>query len=498
MAFTSTEFLALYLATFALYYLPFCRRFQIPILIGASFVFYAWSSPALLILLLASILINAITSYQVAYATDQRRRLVWATAGVIINLSILGLFKYGALLTDLALSIGQSSQTPVDGVLALLLHLPLPIGISFYTFEGISLVVDVLRKREQTPAGASDDTYVDRRLFNHILNTSFFVAFFPHLIAGPILKAHSFYPQIGIKRLANVNWPLVFRSLVIGYFLKMVVADNLKDYTFWIAYPYYETLGTITGLVLLFGYSVQIFADFAGYSLIAIGLAASLGYELINNFNFPYISRSIAEFWRRWHISLSTWLREYLYLPLGGNRKGRTRTYFNLITVMVLGGMWHGAAWSYAVWGLFHGIGLAVERMLGLDKQPPADTALPTWRRNLIDSIRVLLVFAFVSVGWVLFKLPNFEHALGFMATLAGNISGRPNLSLIVPVLIFSTPVMLYHLPHFPPLQQPIANLLTGRSVVVRQYAQDLLIGVMLILIVLNSGSSQAFIYFQF
>jgi len=473
------------------------RNFQVPILISASFVFYAWSSPALLILLLASILINAITSYKVAYATERPRRLFWATTGVIINLSILAIFKYGALLLNLALGATQSG-TPVEGALFLLLHLPLPIGISFYTFEGISLVVDVLRKREQAPILTNTDSYVDRRLITHIRNTAFFVAFFPHLIAGPILKAHSFYPQIGIKRLNEVNWLLVFRSLVIGYFLKMVVADNLKDYTFWIAYPYYETLGTITGLVLLFGYSMQIFADFAGYSLIAIGLAAILGYSLMNNFNFPYISRSLAEFWRRWHISLSTWLREYLYFPLGGNRMGNARTYANLIIVMVLGGMWHGAAWSYAVWGLFHGIGLAIERLLGLDKEPLANTTQAAWQRGLIDGIRVLAVFSFVSVGWVLFKLPDFQQALGFFAMLARDIRSRPNLSLIVPVLIFSAPVILYHLPHFPPLQKPIANLLNGRTLAIRNIAQDVMLGIMLTLIFLNSGSSQAFIYFQF
>jgi alginate O-acetyltransferase complex protein AlgI len=148
----------------------------------------------------------------------------------------------------------------------------------------------------------------------------------------------------------------------------MVIADNLKDYTFWISFPYYQGFGTLTNLTLLFGYSIQIFADFAGYSLIAIGFAAALGYKIPDNFDFPYISRSLSEFWRRWHISLSTWLRDYLYFPLGGNRKGKIRTYVNLMTVMTLGGLWHGAAWSYAVWGIYHGFGLAVERFFGFDK----------------------------------------------------------------------------------------------------------------------------------
>jgi len=278
----------------------------------------------------------------------------------------------------------------------------------------------------------------------------------------------------------------------------MVVADNLKDYTFWITYPYYQRYGTLTNLVLLFGYSMQIFADFAGYSLIAIGLAASLGYTLPQNFNFPYISRSLSEFWNRWHISLSSWLKYYLYIPLGGNKNGKIRTYINLMIVMALGGLWHGAAWSYAVWGIYHGMGLAVER-LWLDWKNTKKTSaeyLPFWRQVVGQSIQVIFVFSFVSIGWLLFKLPRFEQALDFLGTLPRNINIQPSPIHIVPVLFFSFPVILYHLPHFPPLQKAFKPEKIPKNLLDK--FPDIAWAVMLFLIALNSGSSSDFIYFQF
>lgn len=490
MLFTSPEFAILFALTFALYYMPPLRRVQVPLLIVASLVFYAWSQPALLVLLLISIAINSVTSYRVAFEPQLGRRKQWATAGVVVNLAVLALFKYGGLLTSVVVDPATTGQ---DTFAYMLLHLPLPIGISFYTFEGISLLLDVFRGRERENGRVA---YVSQNFAEHAANTTLFVAFFPHLIAGPILKAKSFYPQIAPKALRDIPWERAFNTLIVGYFLKMVVADNLHDYTFWIAYPYYQAQGTITNMVLLFGYAMQIFADFAGYSLIALGLAALLGYDLIDNFNFPYISRSLAEFWRRWHISLSTWLRDYLYFSLGGNRKGRARTYLNLLIVMTLGGIWHGAAWSYAVWGLFHGLGLAVERALGMDRERDPQVRWPLWRSFLVDSVRVALVFTFVSLGWVLFKLPDFSQALGFLGSLATNTAIRPNINLILPVLVLSLPVLLYHLPHFPTIREwrERQTAPTFAPALLRQA----LMSAMLVLIVLNSGTSEAFIYFQF
>ncbi|MCU0545786.1 MAG: MBOAT family protein [Oscillatoriaceae cyanobacterium Prado104] len=506
MLFNSIEFLGFFAIVFALYYLPPLQKFQVPILIIASLIFYSWSSPALVLILLLSIFINATASFQVARIADKRQRFFWAAAGVVLNLLILSLFKYAALLTNFVADVFNIARN--EGSIAyLFLTLPLPIGISFYTFEGISLIADVLTQKdknatesnaESTPVGVSP-TFTQ-----HLINTSFFISFFPNLLSGPILRSKTFYPQIEPKYLKDIPVNFVFRSLVVGYFLKMVIADNLKDYTFWISFPYYQGFGTLTNLTLLFGYSMQIFADFAGYSLIAIGFAAALGYRIPDNFNFPYISRSLSEFWRRWHISLSTWLRDYLYFPLGGNRKGKIRTYFNLMAVMTLGGLWHGAAWSYAVWGIYHGFGLAVERFLGFDKSKnkspaPNPAATKPWLQFLLDSFSVLGIFAFVSLGWLLFKLPRFEEAVDFAVTLIRNYQVGPGWSYIIPTLIFSIPVVIYHIPHFPTWQnlvKPDAAAKSGQKV--WNIYQDLALGIMLATIFLNSGSSKQFIYFQF
>jgi alginate O-acetyltransferase complex protein AlgI len=492
MLFNSFPFLILFLATFSLYYIPQLRKIQVLILVGSSLVFYSWDSPYLLTLLLVSIGINSIISYQVAYV-DKHKQFLWAATGVAINLSILMLFKYGALLTNLFVKSLSDTDRPEAGIVTLFLHLPLPIGISFYTFEGISLLIDIMR-------GSTDrnqSTFVDRRLSKHLLKSSLFIAFFPHLIAGPILKASNFYPQIQPKYFKDINWHLVFRSLTTGYFLKMVVADNLKDYTFWIAFPYYQTLSTLTGITLLFGYSMQIFADFAGYSLIAIGLALALGYELPQNFNFPYLSRSITEFWTRWHISLSSWLRDYLYISLGGNRNGKIRTYLNLMVVMLLGGLWHGAAWSYAVWGGFHGAALVLERFCKDRIQVKPQQNIHKWYHHTLNCLSTLAVFCFVSLGWLLFKLSNFGQALDFISTMAKNMSLPNNYIYIELVLLFSLPVICYHLLSLKNTSDVVKSHISKHQ---KSWSifENMALGIMLALIVLNSGNSKEFIYFQF
>ncbi len=501
MLFNSLEFLVFFAIVLAIYYFPPLQKLQVPILIIASFIFYSWSAPALLLILLLSIIINATASFQVARIPDKKQRFFWALSGVVLNVLILSLFKYAGLLTNFVAEVFNIART--EGSLAyLFLKLPLPIGISFYTFEGISLIVDVLSQKEKSET--ESNAYVSPNFTQHLLNTSFFISFFPTLLSGPILKSKTFYPEIAPKYFKDIPGNFIFRSLVVGYFLKMVIADNLKDYTFWISYPYYQGFGTFTNLTLLFGYSIQIFADFAGYSLIAIGLAATLGYKIPDNFDFPYISRSLSEFWRRWHISLSTWLRDYLYFPLGGNRKGKIRTYVNLMTVMTLGGLWHGAAWSYAVWGIYHGFGLAVERFFGFDKskkkspEPNQTETKPMWQQLLFDTLSVLGIFSFVSLGWLLFKLPRFEEAVDFAVTLVRNYKVRPSWSHIIPTLIFSLPVVIYHIPHFPTWQNLRKQDSNKNSQKVWSLYQDLALGIMLGMIFLNGGSSQQFIYFQF
>lgn len=491
MLFNSFAFIFLLLLTFFIYYLPIFQNKQILILIISSFIFYGWNSPQLLVLLTVSILVNGLVSFKVSLTSAKLPRIIWSISGITFNLLLLAFFKYGALLTNLTTKIVSIEES---NIVVFLLHIPLPIGISFYTFEGISLLVDIIRNQPNR----EEASFVDEKLNNHLLKTALFIAFFPHLIAGPILKAINFYPQIKPKHFRNIRWNIIFRSLVIGYFLKMVIADNLKDYTFWISQPYYQSLSTFTGIALLFGYSIQIFSDFAGYSLIAIGTAAAFGYELPQNFNFPYISRSLSEFWKRWHISLSTWLKDYLYIPLGGNRKGRLRTYANLMIVMILGGLWHGASWSYAVWGGFHGMGLVIERFFTTKVKIKFNQQVPIWQQLIGEIVSVIMVFSFVSIGWLFFKLPDFGQALDFLKTMAHNVKLPSNRAFINPVIIFSMPVVVYHLIHLPAFQIIKRNLFYKLNFKAGSILEDIILGIMLAMIILNSGSSNEFIYFQF
>ena len=480
MLFTDRAFFALLLCTFAAYYARRSASYQIAVLLVASVFFYAWSQPWLLILLGFSAILSTVTSYGVERAQDTTTRRVWAIAGVVINLAVLAFFKYDRLVfTSLVGPLPSAT-----GFLATLLAIPLPIGISFYTFHGISLVIDVFRARDggqvQSPLGQ------ERGFLDHARRTFFYLTFFPQLIAGPIVKAKDFYPQMGAKAFSDIHWYGATKALIVGFFLKSVVADNLAQQTFALAPPYCYQLSTLNLVFLLIGYSLQIFSDFAGYSLIAIGLARLFGYGLPDNFRFPYIAQTFSEFWTRWHMSLSAWLRDYVYYPLGGNRKGPHRTYVNLLLVMALGGLWHGAGWSYAIWGLWHGTALVVERAF-------RDTHFYLSQKRGIKLLRWALVFTVVTLGWILFKLPDF-HQVRELAVTAWN-NRHLRFARGVPILLFPyfVPVMLYHLLYQfrdrPP--RAIAFLWSMR-------AEAVVLGVMLCGIVLQAGSPTPFIYFQF
>lgn len=468
MLFNSFLFLGLLIVTLLLYYIPLFSRHQILTLILSSLLFYSYHQPALVLLLLFSVSINIVSSYYVVYGPARQKKMM-ATLGVVLNLLILLFFKYSPLFAKTFLSESNS-------VGEFLLYMPLPIGISFFTFQGISLVVDVYQEKY-----SDNKQLVPKKFITHARQVMFFKGFFPQLISGPIVKAHDFIPQIAPKRFAEINWEIVFKNLVIGYFLKMVIADNLKDHTFWISYPVFQTQSSLTLVTMLFGFSFQIFADFAGYSLIAIGLAKLFGYHFKDNFNFPYIATSFKEFWKRWHISLSQFLMEYLYIPLGGNKKGKIRTYINLMLVMFLGGLWHGAAWSYAVWGSFHGLALAVERFLS--------EKVNLKKSAFLNFAKGAMVFCFVTASWLLFKLPNFGHAIKYLESIVKNVSLQDNYARITYILLYSAPVILYHL---------IYLLKTKPQFISFKKAEFAFYGVMLFLILVNSGASGAFIYFQF
>ncbi|UCV06675.1 MBOAT family O-acyltransferase [Dechloromonas denitrificans] len=469
MSYSSLIFVVFFCLVFGGYYCVHTVGRQVAMLVLASLVFYAWESPPLLGVFLSAWLATSLASYAVARSGSHTQARCYATLGVAINLCLLGFFKYKFLWLG---GLAGSSQAPATLGEWLVLA-PLPIGVSFYTFHGISLVVDVYRKSYTLPKPGEGFG-----LGEHLRRTLLYLVFFPQLIAGPIIKAKDFFPQVGLKRLRDVDFISCFRILVLGYFLKSVVADNLAEQTAWMAYPYFERKSSVELLIMLYGYSAQIFADFAGYSLIAIGLAKLLGYRLPNNFNFPYLSGSVAEFWRRWHISLSSWLRDYLYIPLGGNRRGWWRTNLNLLVVMLLGGLWHGAAWSFAVWGLWHGFGLALER-------PWLESGFMRSERPAAKLLRIFVVFNFASFGWLLFRLQEIDQASRYAQLILHSDVKGGGLTALSLIFVYGSVVALYH----------VAHVYRGR---ISTTVGDWGYGVMLFLIVTNQGPVSPFIYFQF
>lgn len=508
MLFTSSAFVLFCLGTFVTYYW-WARGAdggrQVALLLVASIVFYSFSDIRLAVLLCASLLFNGTLAWVLSSgATEEkesRRRLV--ALGVTANLLLLGFFKYALFFVELLLPEGLESRLADEAA-----SIPLPIGVSFYTFQGISLVVDLGR------GGKSRSWLVEyrkkgpRAFFSGI---GLYLAFFPQLIAGPIVKAHDFLPQIGPRSLHQINWPTVVRALVGGFFLKLVVADNLAEATVILSAGDFEGRTRIDLLLLVFGYSCQIFADFAGYSLIAIGLGALFGYRLPVNFRSPYASQSITEFWRRWHISLSSWLREYLYIPLGGNRRGASRTYVNLLLVMVLGGLWHGSELNFAFWGLAHGVLLALERLLF------GGTADTRSASQLLGAVRAVSCFGVVSLLWLLFVTPDFESSEAYFRTLLSApfgwnpLEGTLPLQAVFAIVLFSIPVVLHHVHAFRQDGRSAEQTTTERDSVQAvksrrseigvgtiDWVESVLLGGLLFLIVSDSGISGEFIYFQF
>ncbi len=490
MLFNSWIFVGFCLLTTLIYYLlPYLKlgaNAQVGLLLLASLYFYSYEKPALVLLLLLSIIVNYLISRRIVLLMPSmkvRWLVIWA---VTFNILVIAFFKYAGLIIDTLVPDSALDTWLFETISSI----PLPIGISFYTFQAISLIIDLTRKDKlNSKMEKLELDFNEGKNVTSFLNIAFYIAFFPQLIAGPIVKAHEFIEQIAVKRASAINWNVVTRSLVTGYFLKMVIADNLKETTVLINSSAVNGMTKIDLLSLFYGYSCQIFADFAGYSLIAIGLGALLGYRLPVNFNFPYISGSITEFWKRWHISLSSWLREYLYIPLGGNRKGALRTYVNLMVVMLLGGLWHGAAWSYMVWGGAHGILLSLERMFG--------TWFLKWKFlefRIFRIAKIVYIFHIVSILWLLFVMPDFYKVIEYFEafSVAAWAVGSPRLTFVV--AIYALPIVAYHIYAY--WRETAAS--DGDMRIARKYVEPFVFGTMLFLIVVNSGTPGKFIYFQF
>jgi alginate O-acetyltransferase complex protein AlgI len=389
MVFSSHIFLFVFLPLFMALYYAVPGRWRSAVIVAGSWGFYAWWRIDFLALYAVVTVWSYVFGKLIAGARTKEISLRWCTAGVVGSLLVLIYFKYFNFLADSVLALTSDGLKSQD----ILWTVILPIGVSFFVFESISYMVDIYRK-DAEPA----DNFMDFAAF---------LALFPHLIAGPVMRYKDLNDQI---RHRTHNWQKFSEGagmLMLGLSKKVLIADSVApivDITFG------QTTPTLAEAWLgAFAYTIQLYFDFSGYSDMAIGLGLMMGFRLINNFNHPYISSSITEFWHRWHISLSTWLRDYLYIALGGNRKGPIRTYVNLLLTMLLGGLWHGANWTFLLWGAWHGTLLALERLVTKGKSNPYPRLLG-WPLTML----------FVMIGWVMFRAPNVSSAFAFYQAMLG------------------------------------------------------------------------------
>jgi alginate O-acetyltransferase complex protein AlgI len=411
MVFSSITFLFYFLPIFlALYFIAGRARNHVLFLL--SLVFYAWGEPLNVVLLLFSIGWNYAIGLELAKRTG-KERIAWLATGITVDLLMLGTFKYAGFIA--------SSLNLLIEPLHLALPVPqleLPIGISFFTFQAISYLVDVHRK----------DVAPER---NFIL-LAVYISMFPHLVAGPIVRFKTVVEDLHERRLSLSRFNLGFQCLIVGLAQKALIANTVgstADAVF--ALPVAE-LTTATAWLGIVTYTLQIYFDFAGYSNMAIGLALMIGIRFPQNFNYPYAAASVTDFWRRWHMSLSQWFRDYLYIPLGGSRLGRVRTYLNLAVVFLLVGLWHGASFTFVAWGAYHGALLVIERI-----------GLSSVLARLWAPLRHAYALLAVMAGWVLFRSASFAQAAGYLAALAGLDRGDPLTTPVGPYLLDDTRLAL-------------------------------------------------------
>src|SRR5881409_1696689 len=390
MLFNSLTFVVFYVIVVTLYWSFAGWNLRKNLLVVSSYIFYGAWNPPFAALLFSTTAMDFWLGRQMSRAKGRRSRRAWLVASVCMNLSMLGFFKYGNFLLEnfqwLLARIGIIYQPAHLDIL-------LPVGISFYTSHSLSYTLDIYR----------DVLKPTKSLRDFVLA----VSFFPQLVAGPIVRAGDFLPQLVRPqplREGQFLWGLLLMTL--GLFEKVVLADTMLSGSADRIFTYPGPLIAVDSWLGVIAFAGQIFFDFAGYSTCAIGAALCLGFHLKDNFRFPYAAIGFSDFWRRWHISLSTFLRDYLYIPLGGNQVRPFRAALNLVIVMFLGGLWHGAAWTFVVWGLLHGSYLAIERLFKALVSPPQ------WLDNFLVELALgLLTYLAVLIAWVYFRAPNFESA---------------------------------------------------------------------------------------
>jgi len=385
-------------------------------MIAASYTFYAWWNPRFVLLIAASTIVNTVCGrvIQQGAKQDSAIRRTALVVAIVFNLAILGVFKYYdffiSSVEDGLERLGLAPNLP-------LLQVVLPVGISFFTFQALSYVIDVYRGKVAA---------------TNLLQFAVYLAFFPQLVAGPIVRASEFLPQL--ERRLNPREIDFTRAAVLiasGLFKKVVIAGYLADALVDDVFAFPERFSGAEILLGVYGYAIQIYADFSGYTDIAIGVALLLGFRFPENFNQPYRATSIGDFWRRWHMTLSRWLRDYLYIPLGGNRGGKANRDRNLFLTMLLGGLWHGAAWPFVIWGAYQGGGLMAERRLSEWKDRKRNRSART-KQPAKTLLRWLATFHFICLGWVFFRSETLSDAGALLGQLFTSfLSPAPNINAV-------------------------------------------------------------------
>ena len=473
MLFNSLTFIVFFAVVLGLHHAPWIswRGKKLQLLV-ASYLFYAAWNPPFVALIWISTLVDWRVAQRIHVAKTPAARRGWLAVSVLVNLGILGYFKYGGFLlanwVAFVGAFGVEWQAPSW-------NLVLPVGISFYTFQTMAYSLDVYLRRA-APAKS-------------LLDFSLFVTFFPQLVAGPIVRPTDLIPQFArppAPKPGRLAWGLAL--MVLGMFEKIVVADGALAPAADAVFGASEKLAWSDAWLGTLAFSGQIFCDFAGYSTTAIGAALALGFSLPDNFRYPYAAVGFSDFWRRWHVSLSTWLRDYLYVPLGGNRKGPGRTYVNLMLTMLLGGLWHGASWTFVVWGGLHGTYLCVERLLRerigpnrLSRTLPFQIAL------------AMLTYFLVNLTWVFFRAREFDTALSMIGTMLTFGGGERVLTSAAVVLVV-VPIFGILIIHGLMRERRIEDVVSRTPWPVTA----VVVGAMLFAIAITQGSNDAFIYFQF
>ncbi len=473
MSFNTMPFAGFFLLVAAGFFvLP--KRGRCYFLLVASYLFYMSWVPGHAILLLAATGVNYACALAMGWTTRRSGRTLLLVVGVAASLGLLCFYKYANFVSEVVHQLTGPLAIPWD---VPVLKIVLPIGISFYTFQALGYTIDVYRGRLAPE--------------RHPVRFALYVSFFPQLVAGPIERGANLLPQFRRPQGFDADraWDGV-QLMVWGLFKKMVVADRLAIYVNAV----YNNVPNHDGLsyvIATYFFAFQIYCDFSGYSDIAVGAARVLGYDLMKNFDRPYFAPTTAAFWRRWHISLSTWLRDYLYIPLGGNRKGRNRTYLNLMVTMLLGGIWHGANWTFLLWGLFHGCLLCGSRMTlaGRDRLA-ARLHVPG---PVLAGVRMLVTFHLVCLGWVLFRANTVGDAVHVLTHL---FTGWPNVYVEAPSIVFGVAGIVAVLcVQCVQTRCEIRRVLARRSIAVRWAVHAVMV---FAIVVLRVDAATQFVYFQF